>query len=112
MKYDYVSPAVKRLLGYSAAELKRMGLRKLILETRIIGGGIKKVRSYKPLEENRKRGEVVKWQADYLVKTKDGRKIWVSDISHPWFDKKGAIIGSIGSLRDITDRVEAERLAE
>jgi diguanylate cyclase (GGDEF)-like protein len=39
--------------------------------------------------------------------TKGGKRIWVSDVSHPWFDEKGAIIGSIGSLRDITDRVEA-----
>ncbi len=46
------------------------------------------------------------------MRTKDGRKIWVSDISFPWFDESGAIIGSVGSLRDITERVEAETLAK
>ena len=63
------------------------------------------------LPPSRRRGEVNKWQADYLMQTRDGRRIWVSDISYPWFGADGAIIGSIGSLRDITDRVEAEARA-
>jgi diguanylate cyclase (GGDEF)-like protein/PAS domain S-box-containing protein len=109
MQYDYISPAVINLLGYSAAELMQLNLRSLILETRIVTDGMKTVDSYTELEESRKRGEVQKWQADYLMKTKDGRKIWVSDISYPWFDKKGAIVGSNGSLRDITDRIVAEQ---
>lgn len=109
MQYDYISPAVINLLGYTAEELMQTSLRSLIIETRIVGDGMKIVDSYEGLEENRKRGDVQKWQADYLMRTKDGRKIWVSDVSHPWFDKKGAIIGSKGSLRDITDRIEAEQ---
>lgn len=109
MQYDYISPAVINLLGYTPAELVQMNLRSLIIETRIVSDGMKVVDSYTELEENRKRGEVQKWQADYLMRTKDGRKIWVSDISYPWFDKKGAIIGSSGSLRDITDRINAEQ---
>ncbi len=108
MQYDYISPAVINLLGYSASELMQMNLRTLIIETRIVSNGMKTVDSYDSLEESRKRGEVQKWQADYLMQTKDGRKIWVSDISHPWFGKNGAIIGSTGSLRDITERIAAE----
>lgn len=108
MKYDYISPSVTKLLGYGPMELMDMNVRALILETRIVSEGMKTVESYESLEENRKRGDVSKWQADYLMRTKDGRRVWVSDISYPWFDKKGSIIGSVGSLRDITDRVEAE----
>lgn len=109
MQYDYISPAVINLLGFTSEELMQMNLRSLIIETKIVSDGMKTVESYEGLEENRKRGNVQKWQADYLMRTKDGRKIWVSDVSHPWFDKKGAIIGSKGSLRDITDRIEAEQ---
>ncbi len=109
MQYDYISPAVINLLGYSVSELMQINMRSLILETRVVSNGMQVVDSYEPLEENRKRGEVQKWQADYLMKTKDGRKIWVSDISHPWFDGEGGIIGSTGSLRDITDRVSIEQ---
>lgn len=112
MQYDYVSPSVLRLLGYTQDEIRRMNIRSLILETRIINNTLKPVESFEHLEEARKRGDVNKWQADYLMRTKDGKRIWVSDISYPWFDDKGAIIGSVGSLRDITERVEAENMAK
>lgn len=108
MQYDYISPSVVRLLGFTQDEIKKMNIRSLILETRIVSNALKPVESFTKLEESRKRGDVDKWQADYLMRTKDGRKIWVSDISYPWFDDKGSIIGSVGSLRDITDRVQAE----
>lgn len=112
MQYDYISPSVVRLLGFTPDELKAMGIRSLILETRIVKNAMKPVVSFAPLEEDRKRGNVSKWQADYLMRTKRGEHIWVSDISYPWFDDAGNIIGSIGSLRDITDRVEAEAAAK
>lgn len=112
MKYDYVSPSVLRLLGYSPEEMKEINFRSLIRETRIVSDGMRKVNSFATLEANRMKGDVNKWQADYLVKTKDGRMIWVSDISYPWFDRDGNIIGSVGTLRDISDRIVAEESAK
>lgn len=109
MQYDYISPAVESLLGFSVDELMQINMRSLILETRIIEGSMLPVDSYIPLEEKRRQGNVRKWQADYLMQTKDGRTIRVSDISYPWFDADGAIIGSSGSLRDISDRIAAEQ---
>lgn len=112
MQYDYISPSVEKLLGYTQAEIKGMNIRSLILETRIVGNALRPVDSFDHLEQARKSGHTHKWQADYLMQTKDGRKIWVSDISYPWFAESGTIIGSVGSLRDITDRVEAEAQAQ
>lgn len=112
MQYDYISPSVERLLGFTREDIQRMGIRSLILETRIVTNAMKPVESFASLEENRKRGDVNKWQADYLMRARDGRKIWVSDISYPWFDDKGAIIGSVGNLRDITERVQSETLVK
>ncbi len=112
MKYDYVSPSVVRLLGFTQEEMLSLNIRTLILETRIVSNALKPVDSFDKFEEDRKRGEVHKWQADYLMRTKDGRKIWVSDVSYPWFDDEGNIVGSVGSLRDITERVEAEEQAK
>lgn len=112
MAYDYVSPAVERLLGFTQDEIRSMNIRSLIIETRIVSNALRTLDSFEALENERKEGSVNKWQADYLMITKDGRTIWVSDISYPWFDEKGAIIGSVGSLRDITERVHAETLAK
>ena len=108
MTYDYVSPAITRLLGFTPTEIKKINFRALIIETRIVTNGMKTVESFDDLEKSRQMGDVNKWQADYLIRTKDGRKLWVSDISYPWFDSNGYIIGSIGSLRDITDRIQVE----
>lgn len=108
MVYDYISPAVTRLLGFTPEEMCKINFRSLILETKIVTNGMKTVNSFDELEVKRQEGDVNKWHADYLMRTKDGRKVWVSDVSYPWFDDKGTIIGSIGSMRDITERVEAE----
>lgn len=109
MQYDYISPSIVKLLGYQPDEIKNLNLRSLIVETRIVTDGMRVVESFEGLEEARKKGDVSKWQADYLMQTKDGRRVWISDISYPWFDKSGAIVGSVGSLRDITDRIMAEQ---
>ncbi len=111
MKYDYISPSIVRLLGYTPEEMKRLQLRSLIQETRIVSDAMRPLESFGALEESRKQGRVSKWQADYLIRTKEGKTIWISDVSYPWYDHEGAIIGSVGSLRDITDRVEAESRA-
>jgi len=109
MKYDYISPAVAKLLGFTPMEMQRINFRSLIEETKIVTDGLKKVKSYEEFEEIRRKGDVGIWQADYLIRQKSGEKIWVSDISHPWFDEKGSVIGSVGSLRNITDRVRVEQ---
>ncbi len=108
MAYDYISPSVAKLLGFSAKEMRAINFRSLILETRMVTSGMRSLKSFDDLEQKRKAGDVSKWQADYLMRTKDGRKIWVSDVSYPWFDMHGNIVGSVGSLRDITERVVAE----
>lgn len=108
MRYTHVGPSVERLLGYNTEEMLGLSFRDLIVETRLIENGLQPVDSYQPLESRRKLGEVSKWQAEYRMRTKSGREIWVSDISHPWHDKRGRLIGSIGILRDITERVQAQ----
>jgi len=108
MKYNYISPAVSRLLGFTPQEMKRINFRSLIVETKLVTDGLKKVSSFEELEDKRKAGDVGKWNADYLIRTKSGERIWVSDNSFPWFDENGKVIGAVGSLRDITERVKIE----
>jgi len=108
MKYEYISSSIEKLLGFTYEEIKEIGLRNLIEETRLVSDEMEKIYSFEKLEKKRKEGSVSKWQADYLMRRKDGRKIWVSDVSYPWFDKFGELIGSVGCLSDITERIEAE----
>jgi diguanylate cyclase (GGDEF)-like protein/PAS domain S-box-containing protein len=108
MRYEYISPSVEKLLGFSPEELKHINFRSLILETRLVSEDLRPVTDFQGLESNRKQGKTLKWQADYRIRTKDGRTLWVADVSYPWFDESGAMIGSIGTLRDITERVQAE----
>lgn len=108
MRYEYISPSAEKLLGFSPNELMSINFRSLILETRLVNDKLRTVTDFGGLEDNRKQGKTLKWQADYRLRTKDGRTLWVADVSYPWFDASGAIIGSVGTLRDITDRVIAE----
>ena len=108
MAYDYISPAIERLLGYSLAEISAMDFRSLIVETRIVEDNMPAVKDYHIYEDKRRRGETQCWQADYLMTKKDGTRIWVSDVSYPWYDAEGNVIGSTGCLRDITDRIRVE----
>lgn len=112
MTYDYISPAVLDLLGFTVEEMRRINFRSLILETRMVTDGMRSLQSFSDLEGKRRAGNVNKWQADYLIRRKDGRKIWVADVSYPWFDDHGNVIGSRGSMRDVTERVEAEARAK
>lgn len=108
MKYNYISPAISKLLGFTPNEMKRINFRSLIVETKLVTDGLKKISSFDDLEVQRIKGDVGKWNADYLIRTKSGDKIWVSDVSYPWFDESGKVIGSVGSLRDISERVKIE----
>jgi diguanylate cyclase (GGDEF)-like protein/PAS domain S-box-containing protein len=108
MSYEYVSPSISKLTGYTIEEIKKIGLCSLVLETKLITDTIKEIHSYNELERIRANDDSSRWQADYLIKTKDGRKLWLADVSYPWFDNMGNIIGSIGSLRDIDTRIAAE----
>lgn len=112
MQYDYISPSINKLIGMTPEQIKKASFRSLILDTKIVSDGMRSVQSFGSLEEVRKSGNVRKWQADYLMQRSDGQQIWVSDVSYPWFDSKGNVVGSVGVLRDITDRVNAEKFAQ
>jgi PAS domain S-box-containing protein len=45
---------------------------------------------------------------EYRLRGRDGDYRWAIDAAAPWFDNKGAFLGYIGSVIDITDRKEAE----
>ncbi|MCK9427019.1 MAG: PAS domain S-box protein, partial [Ignavibacteriaceae bacterium] len=107
MKYDYINPAIERLTGYSPEEINEIGFKNIILK--INRYHVENV-NIDLFVANREQGKTSEWQADYQVRTKDGRLIWLSDHSYPWLDETGNLIGGIGILEDITERKRAEEV--
>ncbi|MHB1688884.1 MAG: PAS domain S-box protein [Ignavibacteriaceae bacterium] len=103
MKYDYISPAVQILTGYTAEEINSIGFLSIVKEVETTGET-----SLKTLIENRKKDITNEYRADYLIQTKLGELKWLGDHSFPWRDDSGNIIGSVGILTDITERKKAE----
>jgi diguanylate cyclase (GGDEF)-like protein/PAS domain S-box-containing protein len=107
-EYSYIHPSFSDLLGYSPQEMQKIGILNLIREVRVIDkGGIKNIEPKELFNYRYKAKEIKKWQADYLIVSKDGNEVWISDISYPWYEDK-VIIGAVGWFRDITERVVAE----
>ena len=108
MQFAYISPNVRQLLGYTPEEAQKMDVRELIVETRVKHEGAQRAEVFNGAELMPQHPSLEKWYAEYLLRTKDGRKIWVADVSHPWRDEKGKLLGSTGSLRDVTEQVYTE----
>jgi PAS domain S-box-containing protein len=105
MTYDYLSPGIGKLTGYSPEEIKTIGLSSLI--TRLDLPGEEDV-STKVILGDRLAGKTGEYRADYLITTKTGTSKWLRDHSFPWYDDSGKNIGSVGILSDSTDYKQAE----
>lgn len=105
MKYDYISPSIAKLTGYSPEEINAIGLSNLIMSIEDLG---EKKLLPADIEKTRQEGKTGEYRADYLVKTRGGVLKWLGDHSYPWYDGYGTLIGSVGILSDITERKQME----
>ncbi len=101
MKYEYLSPVIERLTGYTPAEMGAKGFRTIIIRVESVSS-IEVSREV--FEQQRQFGDDTEYFADYLVRTKSGEERWISDRSYPWHNSTGALIGALGVLRDVTER--------
>jgi PAS domain S-box-containing protein len=107
MNYDYLSPGITNLTGYSPEEMKDLGFSKLVRridlpgEEDVFPGALVK---------DRIEGKTGEYRADYLVVTKAGEPKWLRDHSFPWYDEAAKLMGSVGILSDVTDYKRAEAL--
>jgi PAS domain S-box-containing protein len=103
-KYEYVSPASRKMLGYSPEEF--------------IGGGLGVARAtihpddIQRLDENfteliNSKGNTTP-RIQYRVKHKELGYRWVSDSRSVVYDNGHTPVAVVGSMRDITERKEAE----
>ncbi|MCE5334317.1 MAG: PAS domain S-box protein [Desulfobacteraceae bacterium] len=107
MTYDYLSPGISNLTGYSPEEITSIGFGRLV--ERIDQPGKENV-SPETIKEERLAGKTGEYRADYLISTRDGSPKWLRDHSFPWFDGTDRIAGSVGILSDVTDYKRAESL--
>jgi len=107
MNYDYLSPGIKKLTGYSPQEINTLGFAKLV--ARIDLPGEENVPPH-IIVRDRMNGKIEEYRADYLIQTRSRGTKWLRDHSFPWFDETGRLIGSVGILSDISDYKRAELL--
>jgi diguanylate cyclase (GGDEF)-like protein/PAS domain S-box-containing protein len=105
MTYDYLSPAVQRLTGYTPEEINRIGFKNIIQS--ITKPAAEELAAEDILSE-RLAGRTGEYKADYLINAKEGKQRWLADHSLPWLDGEGKLIGSVGVLTDITERRRLE----
>ncbi len=106
MTYNYISPAIEQLTGYTANEINQFGFKEIVRKIEQIG---KSDVTLQELIEKRLINDEYTHSAEYLIETKDGRLIWVDDRSFPQFDENNNTIGTVGILRDITERKNFEK---
>ncbi len=98
-KFEYVSPAVTEITGYTSAEHyadPELGLKIVLPEDR------PKLEAYWRGEGQFKEPLTLRWRR------KDGAIIWTEQRNTPIYDPQGQLIALEGIARDVTARVRAE----
>jgi two-component system, cell cycle sensor histidine kinase and response regulator CckA len=105
MSYDYISPGIERLTGFTPDEMTAGHFATRIVRVARPPQGSLPGQKMMAVGNGEKAQEF--W-ADYLVRTKTGELRWFSDHSFPWLDEAGRVLGTVGVLADITERKRAE----
>lgn len=94
----YVSPSAEEILGYETQELIGASPFDLVLpeDLTLAFNGFPGASTAGP------------HAAEFRVKRKDGRIIWLESYTQPFYDEKGMLIGFQSSARDVTQRKEFE----
>jgi PAS domain S-box-containing protein len=78
MVYDYMSPSIERLTGYTVEDIQRLGW-DAIIEERSTIQGLAVTTEY--LEQYRTDAGTGSFQSDYLIRTRSGEHRWLDDRS-------------------------------
>ena len=106
MNYDFIGPGIEVLTGYSVEEFTFERWKSLRRE-RILIGDLANL-DPETAAETARQGEGFSWRADYRIQTKTGEEKWVANAAIQVCDEQGKIVGSLGTLQDITERKHME----
>jgi len=106
--YTYISPSVRRLLGYSVEETKKRSLDQLLTPE-----SAQKARDLFAKERllevtGHPHGPDWSLTTDFELIHKDGATFWAETTMNPFSDEAGRVKGIMGITRDITQRKKIE----
>ncbi len=105
-KYAYVSPNIEEVLGIKPEEFNTTLLDEIIEQVTMRGEaeGVAHEEAVKLAHEKK----MERWQADYRIRTRDGRTIFLADSSVLTADDNGEPNILLGIMHDVTARAIAE----
>ena len=99
--YDYISPSVKKILGYSSKELMDLGFQGIYDRTHPDDLAILEQHAAKLMESTVESD--MPPIVEYRFRCKDSNYRWISNNRKICFDKNGLPTAIIGNIRDITE---------
>lgn len=104
--FTYVSPSVKKLIGYSPAELINSTVEKIYTQEslEIVQSNQRVARA--AMESGEQMGE---FRDELQLWCRDGSKIWVEVTTSAMYNKTGEFVGILNVTRDINERKVAEQ---
>ena len=112
-QFTFVSPQVRKILGYSRAEfldIMNDYLRKSVYNEddrqRVVAG------RYNFLVKCLNEGMQEPYEAEYRVKRNNGDELWVREHIYPSYRSDGTIESFVGKISDITERKKLDQLKE
>ena len=107
MTFQYVSPSVEKLLGWTPDEVIEGGVTMTLPpeSLRLAAYNLRVV-----LDQNRS-GKRVSEPVIFEIEQnrKDGTRVWTEVSARPFFDDEGRMTGASGVTRDISERKKAEK---
>ncbi len=101
----YISPSIKRLLGYTVEEMKRLALGDILTPDSLEQAG-KLIRNQMDIMTPRSQYPSLSLTLEHL--RKDGSTLWAEVMLSFLWDKDGKLFGIMGATRDITERKRME----
>jgi len=101
----YVSPSIKRLLGYTVEEMKRMAIRDILTPDSLKQAG-KLIRNQMDIMTPRSQYPSLSLTLEYV--RKDGSTLWAEVMLSFLWDKDRKLSEVLGVTREITERKKAE----
>ena len=103
-KYIYISPSIKKILGYTPQDFYRDGNlgSKIVVDKK----GYKKFEAI--VRKKQKNNTLKHTSTSFEYKTKSGKLVWLEDNYSPIYDESGKIKFVLGISRDITKEKTAQ----